>query len=723
MQPPHKSLKQRLINGLRRIVRPRVRTADAEQALREIERHYREVVENAVEIIYTTDVNGTFIYANPAALKCCGLSLNQLRKLNYLDLVLESHRKRVARTYMRQFLARQESTYVEFPFALATGEQRWFAQNASLVMECDRVVGFHLIARDITERKQMEKSLRESEERYALAVRGANDGLWDWNLVADEIYFSPRWKAMLGYSENAIRNSPGEWFNLVHPEDLAHLNAEIDAHLQGQIDDFECEYRMRDSEGSYRWMLSRGAAIRDNTGKAVRVAGSQTDITERKATEQLLLRNALHDTLTNLPNRALFMDRLGLAVHRAKRRNDYRFAVLFLDLDRFKSVNDSLGHIIGDQLLVNVGQRLAVCLRPGDTVARLGGDEFAILLEEIHSVNDATDVASRIREVMKQPVRLGGQELFISASIGIALGDGEHNQAEDLLRNADVAMYRAKGRGGKGRAQVFDAGMHAHTQSLLQLEAELSLAVERGELCIHYQPIVSVHDGAVAGFEALLRWEHPERGLLPPEAFMPVAEESGLIAAIDSWALKESCRQLRQWQRWHPSLTVSVNVSGKQFGQKDIAGQVVAALQESGIAPDSLCLEITETVTMQDPQEAEVIFTRLRALGVQLHMDDFGTGYSSLYYLHRFRFDAFKIDRSCIQGMIMDKEHAELVRALVTLATSLGVRVIAEGVETAEQHEQLQSQRCAQAQGHYISPPLAPAAMERLLGIYEAEYA
>lgn len=723
MQSPHNSLKQRLINGLCRIVQPRARAEDTEQALREIERHYREVVENAVEIIYTTDVNGTFIYANPAALKCCGLSLNQLRKFNYLDLVLESHRKRVARTYMRQFLARQEATYVEFPFALATGEQRWFAQNASLVMEGDHVAGFHLIARDITERKQMEKSLRESEERYALAVRGANDGLWDWNLVADEIYFSPRWKAMLGYSENAIRNSPGEWFNLVHPEDLAHVNAEIDAHLQGQIDDFECEYRMRDSEGSYRWMLSRGAAIRDNTGKAVRVAGSQTDITERKATEQLLLRNALHDTLTNLPNRALFMDRLGLAVHRAKRRNDYRFAVLFLDLDRFKSVNDSLGHIIGDQLLVNVGQRLAVCLRPGDTVARLGGDEFAILLEEIHSVNDATDVASRIREAMKLPVRLGGQELFISASIGIAVGDGEHNQAEDLLRNADVAMYRAKGRGGKGRAQVFDAGMHAHTQSLLQLEAELGQAVERGELCIHYQPIVSVQDGAVAGFEALLRWQHPERGLLPPEAFMPVAEESGLITAIDGWALKESCRQLRQWQMWHPSLTVSVNVSGKQFGQKDIAGQVAAALQESGIAPDSLCLEITETVTMQDPQEAEVVFTQLRALGVQLHMDDFGTGYSSLYYLHRFRFDAFKIDRSCIQGMTTDKEHVELVCALVTLATSLGVRVIAEGVETAEQHEQLQSQRCAQAQGHYISPPLAPAAMERLLGIYQAEYA
>ncbi|MDO9372683.1 MAG: EAL domain-containing protein [Gammaproteobacteria bacterium] len=722
MKLPHSVFKQRFLSLCSSMARCFARMADTEQALHEAERHYREVVENAAEIIYTTDIGGNFIYANPAALRCCGLSLDQLRKLNCLDLVPESHRARISRIYMRQYLARLEATYAEFPCALRSGEQRWFAQNASLVMDGDRIMGFHLIARDITERKQMEESLRVSEERYMLAVRGANDGLWDWNLKTGEIYFSPRWKAMLGYAESDVRNSPEEWFGLIHPEDSECVQAEIDAHLQGRFNDFESEYRMRDRDGTYRWMLSRGAAIRDGTGKATRVAGSQVDITERKATEQLLLRNALHDTLTNLPNRALFMDRLGLAIHRAKRRDDYKFAVLFLDLDRFKSVNDSLGHIIGDQLLINVGQRLAACLRPGDTVARLGGDEFAILLEDIRSVSDATDVTARIREEMKQPIQLGGQQLFISVSTGIALSGDDHNQPEELLRNADIAMYRAKARG-KGRAQVFDAGMHTHTQSLRQLEAELSQAVEREELCLHYQPVISMHDGAVVGFEALLRWQHPERGLLPPEAFVPVAEESGLITAIDRWALREACQQLSQWQVWHPSLTVSVNVSGKQFGQADLAGQVAAALKESGINPPNLCLEITEAVTMHDPQEAGATFAQLRALGVQLHMDDFGTGYSSLSYLHRFRFDAFKIDSSFIHGMSADKENTELVRALITLATSLGVRVIAEGVETAEQSEQLKTLRCAQAQGYYFSPALEPEAAERLVGICRAEYA
>ncbi|MCI0721378.1 MAG: diguanylate cyclase, partial [Acidobacteria bacterium] len=380
-------------------------------------------------------------------------------------------------------------------------------------------------------RKKMEEAMRESEERYALAAQGSNDGLWDWNLQTNQIYFSPRWKSMLGYDESEVGNNPEEWFSLIHPEDLARIKVDIAAHVQGRTSHYEAECRMLHKGGSYRWILSRGLVVRDAQGKVSRMAGSQTDITEGKVA----------DGLTGLPNRVLFMDRLARALERAKHQKGYLFAVLFLDLDRFKLINDSLGHLIGDQLLTALARRLERCLRPRDTVAhlavnhtlaRLGGDEFTILLEGIRHVSDATRVAERIQKELTLSFDLSGQEVFTTASIGIALSSTGYERPEDLLRDADTAMYQAKALG-KARYEMFDMAMRDEAVARLQLETDLrKAALERQEFQLHYQPLVSLETGRIAGFEALLRWQRPTRGLLLPDAFIAVAEETGLIVHI-----------------------------------------------------------------------------------------------------------------------------------------------------------------------------------------------
>lgn len=556
--------------------------------------------------------------------------------------------------------------------------------------------------------KRTEQTLQESEERYALAARGANDGLWDWNLKTNEIYFSTRWKSMLGCLENEIGNNLSEWFNRVHHSDIEQLKAGIADHLEGRTPHFENEHRILHQDQSYRWMLSRGLAVRSADGKAYRIAGSQTDITDRKRAESQLLHDAFHDALTGLPNRVLFMDRLEQAIERGKRRQDNLFAVLFLDLDRFKVVNDSLGHLIGDQLLMAIARRLEACLRPGDTVARLGGDEFTILLENIYEVKNATQVADRIQQELTLPFNLGGHEVFTGVSIGIALSTTGYDRPEDLLRDADTTMYHAKAQG-KGRFEVFDSTMHTKALALLQLETDLRRAIERGDFCLHYQPLVSLNTGRITGFEALVRLVHPERGLVSPAEFIPVAEETGLIVPIGWWVLREACRQMRAIQLQFPasgSLFISVNFSGKQFLQPNLIEQITQILQETGLDACSLGLEITESGLMENAESATIMLKQLRALGVQLFLDDFGTGYSSLNYLHHFPINSLKIDRCFINRMGDNGENTEIIRSIVTLAHSLGMNVTAEGVETKAQLAQLTALKCEHAQGYFFSEPV-----------------
>jgi diguanylate cyclase (GGDEF)-like protein/PAS domain S-box-containing protein len=566
-------------------------------------------------------------------------------------------------------------------------------------------------------RERERRALAESEERYDLATRGANDGLWDWNLHTNQVLFSARWKAMLGFEPSEVGSSPQEWFDRVHPEDRDKLAQELEAHLAGRSDLFQHEHRMLLKDRSYRWMLSRGLALRDADGKPTRVAGSQTDIAQRKLAEERLLHDALHDTLTGLPNRALLMDLLRRSLGRAKRNSDYRFAVLFLDLDRFKFINDSLGHMVGDQLLMALARRLESCLRPGDTVARLGGDEFTVLLHNVRDVSDATRVAERIHRELSVPFALSGQEVFTSTSIGIALSSQRYEQPEEMLRDADTALYRAKARG-RSRHEVFDQAMHARAVALLKLETDLRRAVEREEFRIFYQPIVALASLNIVGFEALIRWQRPQVGLVPPGEFIGAAEETGLIVPIGWRMLRESCRQMVSWQERFPSqppLKISVNLSGRQFSQAELVEQVERILQETGLSPESLVLEVTESAVMENAEKAVARLSQLKSLGVALHLDDFGTGYSSLGYLHRFQIDTLKVDRTFVGNMRSGGANWVTVRTIVSLAHNLGMQVIAEGVETEEQLNELRSLGCQFAQGDYFSIPTSPERAEQIL--------
>jgi diguanylate cyclase (GGDEF)-like protein len=428
-----------------------------------------------------------------------------------------------------------------------------------------------------------------------------------------------------------------------------------------------------------------------------------------------LAHQAFRDPLTSLPNRALFMDRLSHALTRTERRGE-QLAVLFLDLDRFKVVNDSLGHSVGDQLLIGVSQRLAACLRPEDTIARLGGDEFAILLEDVKDDKGPTSVADRLTGELQQPFVAEGREVVITVSIGIAMSTARLMTPEDILRDADLAMYHAKGKG-KARYEVFDKSMSAPAQERMDLELDLRNAVARGEFVLHYQPVVELPTGRITEVEALVRWKHPQRGLLFPADFVGLSEETGLIVPLGRWVLHEACRQTRQWQLAAPAskLAISVNLSARQFQQPGLVEEIGAVLRETRLEPGSLRLEITETVVMHDAPTTLAKLEALKALGVQLAIDDFGTGYSSLGYLKRFPVDTLKIDRSFVKGIGRDVEDSAIVRAIITVAKSLGLSVTAEGIETADQLDQLRTLGCDHGQGYFFAKPMTSDRVPALL--------
>ena len=580
------------------------------------------------------------------------------------------------------------------------------ADYASVAIENAKL--YQQAQQEIVDRKKAEEALRESEERYELAVRGANDGLWDWNLKENTIYFSPRWKTMLGYDEEEITDNPKEWSTRIHPEDLEYTMFAINNHIKGLTTHFESEHRMFHRDGEYRWMLTRGMAVWDEDGVATRLAGSQSDIHDRKLAEQRLLHDAFHDTLTGLPNRALFVDRLESAIKRANQRTRYLYAVLYLDLDRFKDVNDSLGHMMGDQLLIAVARRLELVLRSTDSVARLGGDEFVLLLEDMFEASDATDVADRVNKEFEMPFILENHEVYITTSIGIVLSETGYQRAEDVLRDADIAMYRAKAKG-KARYEIFDPDMRNRIMERLMMETKLRQAIENGELRVFYQPIVSLQTGKLVSMEALVRWQHPERGLLPPGEFIPLAEETSLIIPLDRWVLREACRQMHEWHDLYPTnplLAVSVNLSGKQLIQPDLVEAIDLILQETGLDPKYLKLEITESAIMERDSLTEKSFNRLREMGVQMQIDDFGVGYSSLGYLAFFTINAVKIDRSFISKITNGGSHPKIVQAIVMLAHALGMDVIAEGLETEEQLVQVRSFGCEYGQGYLLMKPV-----------------
>jgi diguanylate cyclase (GGDEF)-like protein/PAS domain S-box-containing protein len=563
----------------------------------------------------------------------------------------------------------------------------------------------------LAERARSEKILRESEERFRLLVEGVRDyaifmldpegRVASWNEGAERIK---------GYTSEEII---GEHCSRFYPEDETGLWLGVAA-AEGREESEGWSVR---KDGTRFLANVVTTALRDKAGGLRGFSMVTRDVTERKMAEQRLLHDALHDGLTGLANRALFMDRLGHAVERARRHRDYAFAVFFLDLDRFKLVNDSLGHLAGDRLLIEVGRRLKSCMRAGDTVARLGGDEFTILLDDTKDSGDALRMAERTQGRLSLPFDLDGHEVFVTASVGIALSTMDYSRPEDILRDANTAMHGAK-TVGKSAHKVFDATMHEHARAMLGLETDMRRAVERSEYVLHYQPIVSLETERLTGFEALVRWRHPRRGLLRPGDFLSLAEETGLVIQIDRWVLREACRRTREWQeRFHAErlLSVSVNLSARDFSAPNLVEHVRDVLQESGLDARCLKLEITESVLMSDAESVTSTLRRLKELGVELQLDDFGTGYSSLSYLHRFPVDALKIDRSFVSRIGPDGTNSEIARAIVTMAHSLKMSVVAEGVETEAQAAELRSLACEYGQGYLFAGALDDAGAESLI--------
>jgi diguanylate cyclase (GGDEF)-like protein/PAS domain S-box-containing protein len=678
------------------ILRPQ---APPERGGRPADDHFRALIEKSPDAIVVLAERGAVLHVNPPAERLFGTPRAEL-----VGRVLGLPLSPAGTAEVEVQGADGRATQCE----LRLIESAWAGAPAHLVT-----------LRDVSEKARTEAALRESQERYALAARAANDGLWDWDLSTESVYFSPRWKSMLGAEDEDIKHTPEEWFDRVHPEDLERVRAALSAHLEGLTSHFENEYRMLHKNGSYRWVLCRGLAVRDEQGRARRIAGSQSDVTHRKLAEAQLAHRAFYDPLTNLPNRALFLDRLRHALRRAQRRRDYLFAVLFMDVDRFKVINDSLGHMSGDRLLVTIARRLELALRPGDSVARLGGDEFTVLLDDIRDAADAEGVAERIHRELMAPFQIGGQELYTSCSIGIALSSTGYDKPEDILRDADTAMYRAKS-GGRARHAMFDTAMHQRAVMLLQTEADLRRALERDELRVQYQPIVSLTTGRISGVEALVRWEHPERGMISPVDFVPVAEDSGLIVALDRWVLRRACAEVQRWFGQLPEpgdFRLNVNLSPRQLGLADLAQQVSDVLAETGLPAGSLRLEITETAMMEQHDAALRTLSELKELGVQISIDDFGTGYSSLARLHQFPIDSLKVDRSFVEVMGETGETSRIARTIVLIGRTLGLSVIAEGVETARQLELLRELECDAAQGYFFSRPLDGEVARNLLAI------
>ncbi len=573
-----------------------------------------------------------------------------------------------------------------------------------------------LMKQDLALLQERGEALRLSEERYSLAARGANDGLWDWDLVADQVYYSPRWYQMLGLGEDEHGDTPALWLDRVHEDDRETVTQRIREHIEGTVRSFKCPHRVVDAEGEERWLLARGLAVRDAMGRPLRMAGSMTDITGRKRVEERLVHEAYHDALTGLPNRACFLDRLANVMGRAPGR-DGLYAVLYLDLDRFKVVNDSLGHDLGNEVLIETGKRLHACVRPHDMVARLGGDEFAVLLDALRAAEDVEQVARRIQEGVARPIALQGHEIVTTASIGIAPSALGYKQPEDLIRAADTAMYRAKATG-KARHQLFDRQMHDVAVLRLRTESDLRRALERDEFEVFYQPIIDFGGGRIVGFEALIRWNHPERGLVSPYEFIPVAEETGLINPIGWWVLQTACAQTQAWNaalRADDPLRINVNLSGRQFRGGGLQDRVFDTLTQTGLPASALTLEITETVVMESSDASRSVFGALREAGVHLCIDDFGTGYSSLSYLHAFELDGLKIDRSFVSRIGPGGSRPQIVKTIVDLSRSLDLSVTAEGIETSVQYGQLRDLGCDTAQGYLFSKPVPHAAAERLL--------
>jgi diguanylate cyclase (GGDEF)-like protein/PAS domain S-box-containing protein len=684
-----------------------------EQALRESEESYRSLFDGVPVGLYRSMPSGRLLDAN----------LNMVRILGFPDResllginVADSYVDLEDRSRWQQALEGHDVLEAfETRLHRRDGTVIWVRLGVRAVRDAEGQVTFYEgVLEDITDRRRTEEALKASEERFRSLVQNASDLISILSEGFVILYESPSHHRMLGSDPREAQGK--NLLALVHPEDLAAVEETLHRLVGFPGDTVTLEYRRLHQDGSFRVLEATGANLVGHPAVAGIVLNAH-DVTDRKQAEAKLLHDALHDTLTGLPNRALFMERLRAAMKLGEIDGDRLTAVLFLDIDRFKIVNDSLGHLAGDQLLVLASRAIASVLRPGDTIARLGGDEFSVLLEGGRSSSDAERVAQRIHDRLSQPIDLAGHEVFLTTSIGIAVYSSEYERPEDLLRDADTAMYRAKA-AGKACHVVFKRSMHHSVLSRLSLESDLRRAVERDQLEVYYQPMVDLRSRQARGFEALIRWPHLRRGLLSPDEFLPVAEETGLIVPIGRFVLSQACRQVGRFAECLPAgspFAISVNLSHKEFFQRELPAQVGEVISETGCDPSRLGLEITEGIFLQNADWAADRFGQLKALGVAIYLDDFGTGYSSLNSLHRFPVDVLKIDRSFTRQLGESSGVLAIVEATLHLAHRLGMEVVAEGVETAAQAAQLTALGCQYGQGAYFSMPVPAVEAEKLL--------
>ncbi len=698
-----------------------VERKQAELKLEQQEKFLRTVIDTSQNRIFVNDQVGNYLLANQASAQYYQLSVEDLLAKNLADLEFNPDTLKMIQQINETVINSDREQIIPAAKTLnPSGQEEWWQwQKYPITVPRDNTCAVLSVGVNITEQKQAEERLKESEQRLresesllSAMFEGSAVGIVVVDTNGYFVQTNTAYRKMVGYSALELKNKT--FLDFTHPNYQAKNWQLFQAVVQGKQASFQLEKPYDCRDGSSLWVRVTASKITSDPDKPTLLVQVIEDISAQKQAQEQIQHNALHDPLTNLPNRTLLMERLELAIKRAKRVKNYNFALLFLDLDRFKIINDSLGHLVGDQLLIHIADKLKSYLRETDLVARLGGDEFVILLEDIDDIEQASLIAERILKDCRLPFMVGDYEMSINTSIGLVLASQNYEKASDLLRDADIAMYKAKAQGGNNY-RIFDSNMHIQALSRLTLETSLRKALNRDEFVVYYQPIMDIVSDRLIGFEALIRWQHPERGLLSPNYFMPIAEETGLVIGIDRWVIESACRQVAQWQDRFSCrfpLKVSLNLSAHHLQKTSLIQDIDAILSCTGLAGEAIALEITESMLIENINQSIQILEQLKARNIQISIDDFGTGYSSLNYLHRLPADNLKIDRSFVSQMQEGNRNYQVVSTIIALSNQLGLTVIGEGIETHQQLQWLRHLGCEFGQGYLFSKPLAASEIE-----------